>query len=110
MIIVNYSGINEEGLDNLILDIYNYAEMCNKTFMNIQDLVSNTSLYYINDTGDSFRRKIDDMMVSFNDVNNKLLGYTNYLTNIKMKYQDVNVDVVKNISDGTDQIINYGKE
>lgn len=97
-------------MDLLIKDIYNYAEVIGKTFVNINELVLNTSEYYNDDSGDLFRKKFESLSVIFDDISSKLLNYTNYLANVKIKYQDSSIDLKSNIIKDTDNIIDYGKE
>lgn len=104
VIIENFSGINEEGIDKLVIDIYNSAESVHKIFDNISNLIEQTSDYYQTDNGDELRKKFNNFKINFDIINDKLLKYADGLASIKMKYQDLSFDVATNVKTNTDDI------
>lgn len=109
--IENIKGINEEGLDILIKEFYNSIETINKTFTNINDLIVETKEYFKCDNADLLRNKFDEFKINFDKINNKLLSYSDYLVNVKIKYQNLNIESNKIINNKENEIINnYGKE
>lgn len=104
IVIENFSGINEEGLDKIILDIYNSTESIHKIFDNISDSIEQTSEYFQTNVGEEFRIKFDNYKINFNLIHEKLLKYAENLANVKMKYQDLSVDVAKDVKISADNI------
>lgn len=105
------NGINEEGLDLLIKEFYNSIEAVNKVFVNVSDLIVGTNDYFKCDNGDLLRKRFDEFKMNFGKINKKLLSYSDYLANVKITYQNLNIDSNKNINDKENEIINtYGKE
>lgn len=104
--IETFSAINEDGLDKLVLDIYNSAEMVHKIFDNVNELIQQTSDFYQTNISEKFRMKYNDFKINFELVNKKLLGYADELASIKMKYQDLSFGVSQDIKTNMNNISN----
>ena len=87
------NGINEEGLDKLILDIYNYAENLHKVFNDIENIIDELDDFYQDDTCITMKNKFNDFKKNLDIAYNKLIKSATYLSNIKMYYQDLNIDI-----------------
>lgn len=89
----NIIGINEEGLDKVVLDFYNYIEIINKKFIEISDIVEKLNNDFQSDCGTELLRKMNNSITLFEEVNTKLTNYADELSNVKMKYQDVSSNI-----------------
>lgn len=99
------SGINEEGLDKLILDIYNYAESMHKVFNNIENIIDDTNNFYQDETGINMRVKFSDFKKNLDIAYDKLIKNASYLANVKMYYQDMSIDIGNKLKVNENNII-----
>ena len=105
------SGINEEGLDKLILDIYNYAENLHKVFNDIENIIDELDDFYQDDTCITMKNKFNDFKKNLDIAYNKLIKNASYLSNIKMYYQDLNIDIGNKLKVNENNIIDeIGKD
>ena len=81
----NNIGINEEKLDKLILDIYNYCEKINVTLNQVSDVVEDTKVFYTGDVADSFRKKFSLYSSNFLNIRANLCSYADDLIKLKSK-------------------------
>lgn len=93
----NISGINEEGIDKLIYDIYNCYENIHKELENIYDYIDKTEFVFKNDIADKMRFKIDSNKIRIQNVFYKIEKYIDILLNVKMKYQDINIEITNKL-------------
>ena len=100
----NISGINEDGINNVINDIYNCAENIHKNIELISDSIDLSKEFFKNDVGDSMRIKYENSKANLNIIYERILHYTDILTSVKMKYQDLNFNVTKQIQNNADKI------
>lgn len=89
----NISGINEESLDKLVLNFYNYIETIDKNFDNISDVIEKLESSYNSDCINELLKKMSNSQNLFKQVNNKLFNYVNELSDIKLKYQDISDNI-----------------
>ena len=106
----NFSGINEDGLDNICLNFYNNIEIVKKNFDNIIEIVENLETSFQSDSGEEFRKKIENMKLVFDIAQNKLTNYANELSNVKLKYRDFSQDLSINIKNSEDKLSDNIKE
>ena len=99
------SGINEEGLDKLILDIYNYAESMHKVFNNIENTIDDTNNFYQDETGINMRVKFNEFKKNLDIAYDRLIKNATYLSNIKMYYQDMSADIGNKLKVNENNII-----
>lgn len=99
------NGINEEGLDKLIIDIYNYAESVHKVFNNIENIIDDTNNFYQDETYLNVKNKFNDFKKNLDIAYNKLIKSATYLSNIKMYYQDLNIDIGNKLKANESNII-----
>ena len=96
----NWNGISQ-GFDKLMSDIIDYADKSNKTLNQISDFISETSTYFVCESGDKFRDQFSMLKIGNATINKNILSYNEDLMNVKRNYQS-RVEV------GTD-ILNAGK-
>lgn len=102
----NYSGINEEGLDKIVIDFYNYIESIKKIFDNINEISDNLESNFQSECGDELKKKIDGIRVSFLYAQDKLKRYADELSNVKLKYQDFSSDLSSSITKSSENLEN----
>lgn len=92
--IKDFSGINEEGIDKLIQDIYNCAENIHKAIQTITDSIDQTDDALITDLAEEIRLKYDNNKVIFQNISEKIERYNDVLLSAKIRYQNLNTDIV----------------
>lgn len=97
-------GINEQILDKLILDIYDYADRINRTLNSIEDVVAGSSSYFNDDVANSFRYKFEQLKLNFPMVNHNILSYANDLVKVKRNFSDTTSDMIYTIKKKTNEI------
>ena len=100
----NVSGINEDSLDKLILNFYNYIETIDKNFDNILDVIEKLKTSSNSDCIDELLKKMNNSQNLFKKVNNKLFNYVNELSDIKLKYQDISDNITNNVRKKEDNL------
>lgn len=84
---IKTAGINEEGLDRLILDLSDYAQQIMKNLYLIDNLMDNTGVFFQCEGGKKFREFYSKLKYSIPTIKNNILSYTNDLSRVKQKYQ-----------------------
>lgn len=80
-------GVNEAGIDALILEINECLEKINIHYHNIYDLVEKSTQYFDCDCGKKFRDYFTKLDANYDIIKNNILSYTNDLINVKTKYK-----------------------
>lgn len=93
----NESGINEEKLNKLILDIYNYSEKINKTLNQISEVVDKTKKIYSSKEADLYRSKYENFRVNYVNVIKNINRYAEDLILVKQKYSNFDINASKRV-------------
>ena len=97
MNINNFGGINEENLDKLVIDFFNYTETIKKIFDNINEITDKLENHFQSECGLEFKLKIENLKLSFVLAQEKLAKYVEELSNVKLKFQDFSSDLSASI-------------
>lgn len=89
----NVSGINEEKLGNLILDIYDYADKVNQILNNIDELILKSNSYFKCDSSDRVRNRYQELTFNFATLKQNMLNCASDLVKAKYRYQGMDGDV-----------------
>lgn len=89
----NSKGINEEKLDKLVIEIYDYADKIKLLLNEVDDLVAETNNFYICDNGNDFRNKFNTLKTNFTIVNGNIISYAEDLVNAKISFQKIDSDM-----------------
>lgn len=92
------SGINEVGLDNLAMEIVDYADKINKIFNQLQLLVDQTSSCFIAPEGEQFRKKFSEQAEHYSMINQNILSYASDFVKVKDLYQRKTIDIADQVS------------
>lgn len=92
------TGINEEKLNKLILDIYDYSEKINNTLNSISDLVMKTKDYYNSKEAELYRKKYDDYKTNYVNIIKNINSYADDLLTLKRKYINFDVEMKNKVS------------
>lgn len=90
-------GINVDGIDKLILDIYSYAEKINLTLNQISNTVDGTKTFYNSTTSTEFIKKFRELESCFSAVNVNIKSYAEDLTRLKNRYQRIDEDLTQRV-------------
>lgn len=93
----NELGINEEKLNSLILDIYNYSEKINKTLNQISEVVDKTKKIYSSKEADLYRNKYENFRVNYVNVIKNINRYAEDLILVKQKYSNFDINASKRV-------------
>lgn len=102
----NFGGINEESLDKLVIDFYNYTEFIKKIFDNINEITDKLEINFQSECGLEFRKKVENLKLSFILAQEKLAKYVEELSNVKLKFQDFSSDLSATIIKSSDSLEN----
>lgn len=92
------AGINEDKIDRLILDIYDYADKVNSIFNRIDELVDSTKDFYNCESAELFRNKFLEFKQNFKVVNENILGYAGEITSAKNNYKKRESEMVMQVN------------
>lgn len=87
------SGINEERLDSLVLDIYDYAEKVNQILNSIDEIIVKSSGYFKCESADKIRIHYQELEGSGITLKQNILNCANDLVKAKYRYQELNDDI-----------------
>lgn len=107
-------GINEDKIDKLVLDIYDYIERINGTLNSIENEINNTASCFDCDSGRELRSKFNNQKPMFSVINDNLMKDTDTLIKVKSSTVDfsrelANQIVNKSVTKVTDEIMNIKK-
>lgn len=80
------SGINEAGLDQIMMDIVDICGQLKNDMNHINDIIVNSQNYFTGPAGDEFRRKFATMNSQFTILNDNILSYKSDLMQVKLSY------------------------
>lgn len=80
------TGINENKVNQLMLDIYEYEEKINLLLEKISNLMESTTNIYSGFTSDDLRKKYNDFSVNYTNIKNNIHDYSEDLFKIKNNY------------------------
>lgn len=89
----NSKGVNEEKLDKLVIEIYDYADKIKSILNEVDDLVTSTNNFFICDSGTEFRNKFNTLKTNFSNVNGNIISYAEDLVNAKISFQKIDSDL-----------------
>ncbi len=89
----NSKGVNEEKLDKLVIEIYDYADKIKLILNEVDDLVASTNNFFICDSGTDFRNKFNTLKTNFSIVNGNIISYAEDLVNAKISFQKIDSDM-----------------
>lgn len=98
------SGINEERLDSLVLDIYDYAEKVNQILNSIDELIIKSNTYFKCESADKVRTHYQELDSSSTMLKQNMLNCANDLARVKYRYQEMNDDIKKIALQGMNKI------
>lgn len=87
------SGINEDGMDKLILDIRYYQNRLIHIFQQMTEVMEQTSTYFIGPYGDNVRNRFQIIRSQFPVIQNNLDNYIADLLKVKNQYQNISSDI-----------------
>lgn len=82
------AGINESGLDNLVLEINNYAENIKKILSEFDDLVQENIQYFDCDAKNKFMAIHNENRYNYSVFEKNILSYANDLMTVKKKWKE----------------------
>lgn len=90
-------GINEEKIDYLVLDIYDYAERVNQILNNIDELMIKSNEYYNCESNQTIINHYKELSFNFPVLKQNILTTANDLVKVKHHYSNAN-DEAKRIT------------
>lgn len=94
------NGINEQGLENLAMEIVEYANKANQILNQINLLVDQTSSYFISPEGILYRKKLQEQFMNYQIMCQNILSYANDLVKVKNMYSKKTIDMIDEIIRG----------
>ena len=91
----NVVGINEQAIDNLILDIYDYADRINVILNSLEDTFDKYADCFMDASSSNFKYKLDQLKSNFPIVNNNIKSYADDLIKVKNSFVNVSVDMAQ---------------
>lgn len=88
-------GINEQAIEKLILDVYDYADRINNILNAMDDVVQGTTSYFNDDSSNNFRHKFEQLKINFPIVNHNIQTYGEDLVRLKNNYFNTVSDVTQ---------------
>ena len=83
------TGIDEVGMDNLILDINDKIDLCNSILNDIEDCVDNVLLKYQSDDKSLMQQKFQELKSNFPILISNLETYSSDLVRVKNGYHSI---------------------
>lgn len=83
----NITGINEQKIDKLVLDIYAYADRVKQILGEVERIVENTSSVYKTDSASEFISDFNLNKQKFDTIAKIILSYSEDMINVKANYK-----------------------
>ncbi len=103
---IGNTGISEQGIDRLMIDILNYCEKCNSIMNDISSIVDETRNYFTGYAGDKFRQNYSLISNEYSTLKNNILSYNSDLLSVKNQYIASVDDAVTMIKDAQGNVEN----
>lgn len=100
------SGINEAGLDQIMMDIVDICGQLKNDMNNINDIIVNSKNYFTGPAGDEFRRKFATMNSQFTVLNDNILSYKSDLMQVKLSYIQMEQVVTDDLKEASKKVGN----
>lgn len=100
------SGINEKGLDSLILKLTDTADQIHALLNNIDSLVAGTAEYFACDMGDEFRKHFEEQRPNFETICDNIITYSNDLVKVKYRFHEKDQKDTQKIVNNTVSTVN----
>lgn len=83
------SGINETGIDQIMIDIVDACGQLKNNMNTINDIIVNSQNYFMGQAGDEFRQKFSKINSQFTILNDNILSYKSDLMQVKLSYMQM---------------------
>ena len=100
----NANGIDEEGLNKLALELFDYVEKLNRILNSIDTIISDSALYYTSVSANILRRRFNNTKVNFPIVKENIMGYKDDLIRVKRNFSNISTDIAAMILRDSNQI------
>lgn len=96
--------MNEQMIDKMILDIYDYADRINSIFNSIEDIIVGSSNYFVDDVANDFRYKFEQLKLNFPIVNYNIKSYADDLVKVKRSFSTATSDLTNIVKKKTNEV------
>lgn len=100
----NEIGINEDTINKLILDIYDYAEKISQTLDQVTNEVTLTKSFYKSSAASAYRNDFNNFKTNFSIINKNIISYAEDLTKLKNRYKRIDQNMSATIKKTTNNI------
>lgn len=98
------SAMNEEELDKLIVEIYDYAGKIKGILNGVEDIILSTESYFDCEIGNNVRNKFKLLSARFAGVSDNIISYAEDLVQVKTEYYKISNDLTTMLNKGTDAV------
>ena len=96
--------INEEALNKLVLDLYDYSERVNSILNQISDLVNYSSTYFEGQQSDDIIKKYNSLLETLENLKYNISDYSSDLIKVKNKFKNTSSDLTIEVNRQTSNI------
>jgi len=86
-------SINEEGIDRLVLDLYDHFEKINNILNQINDLIYDSKNYFNCSANDELLKNYSEMKVNIDNFKANVSSYSSDLIKVKNKFRQKDSDI-----------------
>lgn len=98
------SGINEAGLDQIMMDIVDVCGQLKNNMNTINEIVVNSKDYFVGPAGDEFRQKFAKSNSQFTILNDNILSYKSDLMQVKLSYMQMEQVASDNLKEASKKV------
>lgn len=103
-------GISNQGIDNLVLNIYDYADRLKKQLDEVESLVYDIPKYYNDQASEGCRKKFDSIKDSFPLIYENVISYADDLIKLKSSLKSKDEVLSTEINSASKNLDNLGGE
>ena len=81
-------SVNEEAIDKLVLDLYDYSERINNVLNQINDLVNYSSTYFKGQISNDIVGKYNSLKISLENFKRNIYSYSSDLVKVKNQFRN----------------------
>jgi len=97
-------SINEEAIDKLVLNLYDYSERINNILNQINDLMNYSSTYFKGQQSNEIIKKYNDLQTSIVNVKQNISSYPADLIKVKNRFRNTASNISMNVRRQTSNI------
>ena len=97
-------GVYAQGMDQIVLDLFDYLEKMNAIFNEAEEIVEGSKKFFKDGTGDAYRKKFNSFKSNFPIFNNNVISYIDDLKQAKANVIGMTEKTAQSVDKSTSRV------